>query len=390
MRIGLILAKLPGYSETFFQTKIRGLQEAGHQVIIFAPGLKKEFSLCKHVSLPIWEKSPKSILLLVISFCKLLISKPLRIIEFVKAELDLGRSFFITFRHLILSSYILSENLDWVHFGFATLAIGKESVARSMGAKMAISHRGYDINVYPLKFSGCYQLLWERTDSVHVLSDAILKKAISFGLNCNKRVMKIYPAINTNYFECKTKSNIQLNNNLTFLTISRLKWVKGLDYTLEALAILKKNGLMFKYTIIGDGDDLERLAYSVYQLDLISNVIFLGKQNPEVVKECLKNSDIYLQYSISEGFCNAVLEAQAMGCLCVVSNADGLPENVLHQETGWVVPKRNPKLLANQILEIIQSDTDKLNNIRKAAISRINNEFNLRQQQDAFLSFYLD
>ncbi|MBK7870836.1 MAG: glycosyltransferase family 4 protein [Saprospiraceae bacterium] len=54
-----------------------------------------------------------------------------------------------------------------------------------------------------------------------------------------------------------------------------------------------------------------------------------------------EKADIYLQYSIQEGFCNAVLEAQAMGLLCIVSDAEGLPENILHGQTGWVVPKGN-------------------------------------------------
>ena len=35
MRIGLVLPSLPGYSETFFQYKIKGLKENGHDVILF-------------------------------------------------------------------------------------------------------------------------------------------------------------------------------------------------------------------------------------------------------------------------------------------------------------------------------------------------------------------
>ena len=73
-----------------------------------------------------------------------------------------------------------------------------------------------------------------------------------------------------------------------------------------------------------------------------------------------KKGDFYIQYSIQEGFCNAVLEAQAMGLLCIVSDADGLSENVLHNETGWVVPKRNPTLLAQKMIETIDlNDTEK-------------------------------
>ena len=43
----------------------------------------------------------------------------------------------------------------------------------------------------------------------------------------------------------------------------------------------------------------------------------------------LNDSDLYIQYSFSEGFCNAVLEAQSKGVLSIVSNAGALSENII-------------------------------------------------------------
>ena len=48
----------------------------------------------------------------------------------------------------------------------------------------------------------------------------------------------------------------------------------------------------------------------------------------------MKNSDVYIQSSVQEGFGNAVLEAQASGLCCIVSDAEGLSENVLNEKTG--------------------------------------------------------
>ncbi|MCB9276516.1 MAG: hypothetical protein H6564_20955 [Lewinellaceae bacterium] len=53
-----------------------------------------------------------------------------------------------------------------------------------------------------------------------------------------------------------------------------------------------------------------------------------------------------------------------MGLLCVVSDAEGLPENVLHGETGWVVSKRCPPKLATQLIHILDSPSEMLENIR--------------------------
>ena len=114
----------------------------------------------------------------------------------------------------------------------------------------------------------------------------------------------------------------------------------------------------------------------------------LGKKTHDDVARLLNQCDVYVQYSISEGFCNAVLEAQAMGCLCVVSDAEGLAENVLHDITGWVVPKRSPNALTEMILKVIDLTHDEKQTIRTNARKRIINDFNLEKQQMEFSKFY--
>jgi colanic acid/amylovoran biosynthesis glycosyltransferase len=201
-------------------------------------------------------------------------------------------------------------------------------------------------------------------------------------------ILVIPPAIDTHFF-----MNEHPNPNtevLQLTTIARLHWKKGLSYTLEALALLKHKGILFHYTIIGDGDEMERLVFAVHQLGLKEEVSFLGKVSQDEVKAQLEITDIYLQYSIQEGFCNAVLEAQAMGLLCIVSNAEGLSENVLDGQTGWVVPKRQPEVLASKIVEVMQLPEAEKTHIRQKAIGRVRAEFHLEQQQAAFLKFYTE
>ncbi len=172
------------------------------------------------------------------------------------------------------------------------------------------------------------------------------------------------------------------------MTVSRLHWQKGLDYTLEALAMLHHEGLDFRYTIIGDGSEYERLSFTAHQLGIADRVHFAGRLPHDAVKKAMEEADIYLQYSVQEGFCNAVLEAQAMGLLCIVSDAEGLPENVLHGVTGWVVPKRRPELLARQIETVLQMPAAEHERIRRQAVERVRREFNLEKQRKEFLEFY--
>lgn len=387
-KIGLVLANPPAYSETFFNAKIKGLQDAGHEVILFVASNPKNFNLCKVVSAPKIYKNP--ILQVVSTFllCIPFVFHFKNIRKFIVLERKSNRSWLQIYKNIYANFHILSAKIDWLHFGFATLAIQSENVAAAINAKMGVSLRGFDMDVFPLKQSLPYSLLWQRTNKVHAISNHMLKRAQDLGLSINSKSKIIYPAIEIANFKC-TKTQ-KKEAKLHIVTIARLHWIKGLSETLEALAILKKQGLDFQYTIIGEGKEREQLQFAIYQLKLEDCVVLLGQKTPKEVINKLNESDLYLQYSYSEGFCNAVLEAQAMRLLCVVSDGGALPENVIDQETGWVVPKRKPELLAQKILNVMQLSETEKEKIKNQARLRVEKHFTLKQQQKAFVDFYTE
>jgi glycosyltransferase involved in cell wall biosynthesis len=169
-----------------------------------------------------------------------------------------------------------------------------------------------------------------------------------------------------------------------------LHWRRGLDYTLEALALLHQKGVAFHYTIIGTGSEEERLRFTAHQLGIAAFVTFAGKQSQEYIKMQLEQADLYVQYSIQEGFGNAVLEAQAMGVYCMVSDAEGLRENVMHGITGSVLPKRNSEALALGIQAFLgEASMEKINR-REQAIARAKRDYSIKEQEDLFVKFYND
>lgn len=388
MRIGIVLPSAPAYSETFFSSKIEGLQANGHTVLIFANSEQKQKS-----DTSIVKSAP------VLSGNKILVAfrstfKLIQVLLFYnKASLKLyqldrkdGVVFAQRIKNIIGNSHILSESLDWLHFGFGTMVFNRENVAKAMGAKMAVSFRGFDIGIYTLKHPDCYLKLWNKLDKIHVISDDIEALLFKNGFNGEAPVIKITPAIETSFFKPTKKEDT--SSKINIVTIARLHWKKGLVYTLEALALLKNEGISFHYTIIGEGIEYERLKFAAYQLGIKEQVTFSGKLKHQQVKEILQKSDLYLQYSIQEGFCNAVLEAQAMGLLCVVSDAEGLSENVLDKKTGWVVPKRNFNLLYKTIKFVIDLDSEEKQKVIKKSKIRIFQEFLVENQQKYFIEFY--
>ncbi len=382
MKIGLVLPSVPGYSETFFRNKIKGLMDSGFEVVLFVvDNRSNEKMACTIIPFPNYYIHNK-IAVFWHSLVQLISNSKTAIKLYHLGKKD-GLSTKKSARMVFLNSHFLNQKLDWLHFGFGTLALGRENVAEAIGAKLAVSFRGFDHYVYPQKNKNCYKLLFSKKAQYHVLSAGMKKDLMANGIH-PKSISKITPAIDTNLFS----STVQNSDNLNIVTVARLHWIKGITATLEALAILKKNGIPFQYRIIGSGPEKEKLQFAVYQLGLTNEVIFVGKRNPDEVKSELQKATLYLQYSHQEGFCNAVLEAQAMGKICIVSDAEGLTENVINNVTGFVVPKRNPLSLAATISTVVALSSEEKELISNAAVNRVKSEFNLEDQTAKFIEFY--
>src|SRR5690606_27797648 len=153
MKIGLVLPSVPGYSEIFFRNKIRGLQQNGIEVILFVNNPEESSDLCKVYNAPKLNGSIISIFFnSVKALFKAFVFHPKRSLTFYQLERNDNRPFVQTLKHLIANQFILSKHLDWLHFGFGTMAFGRENVAKAINAKMAVSFRGFDIAIYPIKY----------------------------------------------------------------------------------------------------------------------------------------------------------------------------------------------------------------------------------------------
>jgi len=388
MKIGLVLSSTPSYSETFFNSKIKGLQESGFEIVLFVQHASPSFKLCPvYISPKVFKNPILQFFSMLWVFLKLA-PKLKAIMRFINLERRENISWFQIVKKIYLNTHILSQQLDWLHFGFATTALGKENVAKSIGAKMAVSFRGFDINVYPLKHPNCYNSLWKQVDKVHSISNYLLEEAYSLGLNKETNFQIITPAVTIEKLELLKSA--RLKETIQIVTIARLHWIKGIDIAIDTMKVLKDKGINFTYHIIGTGSKeyIERFKYHVYELGLIDCIIFEGTLSHNKTLQFLNSCDLYLQTSINEGFCNAVLEAQALGKLCIATNVGGIPENIENNKTGWLVNSLEAPKLASKINEVFNLKTEENNRISINAQKRVNEHFNIEKQQQEFINFY--
>jgi len=390
MRIGIILSQTPGYSETFFTSKIQGLQSHGCTVQLFVQHVTKDFALC-----PV-KVAPKVHTIAILQLFKMgwvyatLLPHLGRVLKFIKLERAEGTTTVSLLKKIFLNAHLLKAQLDWVHFGFATQALGSELVAKAIGAKMGVSFRGFDINVFPIKFPGCYNRVWKHVDKVHSISNYLFDKAIGLGLPSHTSHAIITPAVALN--KLLTTATVVTNEVITLVTIARLHWIKGLDTAIAAVKLLREAGFTFKYHIIGDGStkEQERYLFHAYELGVQDCIVFHGALSHTETLQFLKRADIYVQPSVNEGFCNAVLEAQALGKLVIASNVGGLPENIVDKETGWLVPEGAPAALAEKIRDTLQLPLEEKQAVAQKAIARVQAHFTIEKQQKAFVQFYAE
>jgi len=250
-----------------------------------------------------------------------------------------------------------------------------------------VSFRGYDINYVGLDEDKFYNDVWQYADGFHFLGNDLKNRALKRGYAMQGTVAIIPSAVNTAFFSKIDPIDITEKAKLSILSTGRLTWKKGYEYAIHAMRILKERQIPFKYTIIGDGNHKQALQFIIAELGLKADITLAGHKNRQQIKEALQSADIFIQPSISEGFCNAVIEAQAMGVAVVATDADGLKENIADGSTGFIVPKWNANAIADKI-EWAYKNQPALKGMGVKGISRANQLFRLEDQVKAFIDFY--
>ncbi len=108
-----------------------------------------------------------------------------------------------------------------------------------------------------------------------------------------------------------------------------------------------------KLLIIGTGPEEKDLKQYVYKNDLSGYVAFTGhKKN---VFEELSKMDLFILPSKSEGLGIAITEAMAVGLPVIASNVGGFPEVVIDGVTGFLIPEKDPALLAGAVINLMSN-----------------------------------
>jgi colanic acid/amylovoran biosynthesis glycosyltransferase len=394
----MVVPVFPRVSETFIVSKFLGLLARGWDVHVVCdrqdddawslfPDLNAGRGLRRRVHTA-WPTEPRgrAAVLFPFALARCIAAAPRRTLRYLLEGSKLfGRR---VLERLYQDAPLLCLGADLVHFEFGALAARRMHLGDLLGCRVVVSFRGYDLNYVGLDDPSCYDAVWDRADALHLLGDDLWRRAQRRGCPRGKPHALIAPAIDAHFFRPDGDPRPDVPGRpLQILSVGRLEWKKGYEHALVAIRELIDRGVPCEYRIVGDGALLGGLAFARHQLDLEGAVTFLGEGDRELVRAEMGRADVFLQASVSEGFCNAVLEAQAMEIPVVCTDADGLRENVDDGVTGLVVPRRSTTAMADAIAALA-ADPERRRQMGEAGRRRVANRFRIEDQVAAFDALY--
>ena len=151
--------------------------------------------------------------------------------------------------------------------------------------------------------------------------------------------------------ECRRALNLPLDVPVISF-VGRLTTLKDVPTFLASAAPILREKPNAVFLITGDGEQRKNLENLTQELGL-NSVRFLGARDD--IPEILRASDCLVLTSVSEGFGRVIVEAFASGTAVVATPTTGALEMTRHEETGLIVPFRDPEAVAQAVLRTLRN-----------------------------------
>ncbi len=208
---------------------------------------------------------------------------------------------------------------------------------------------------------------------------------------------KLHVTYNVRTLETKRQALMNLQEPYKLLAIGRLVEKKGYDYLIEAMALLIKEGIKVKLTIVGSGPWMKKLQGYIHKYNLEDHVHLAGFITHDCILEYIIASDIFVMPSVivkktgdSDGLPNVVIEAMSHALPVVASQIAGIHDIVKDGETGYLVPQRDAKALAEAISKMLK-DKESVkhmgSNAKKLMDTMFDSEANLEYIRKLFCQY---
>ncbi len=396
-RLAIVLKGYPRLSETFIAQEIRALEMRGFELCIFS--LRHPYDPASH---PIHAEIEAPVYYLP---------------EYVHD--DPGRVLDAALRLCSKAGFwraLLSFGADLLHEPTRN-RMRRFAQALVMAREMPSSVEHYYVHFMHTPSSVCYyasiinRQSWSisaHAKDIWTISERELRKKLSASdwvVTCTAanasylsslstvadRVSLLYHGLDFSRFDrndavAAERDGSDADDAVRLISVGRAVDKKGYEVLLTALAELAPT-LCWRFVHIGGGELLEALQAQARELGLEDRIEWLGALPQAEVLAQYRNADLFvLPSKISadgdrDGLPNVLMEAQSQALACLSTNISGIPELIIHAESGWLVEQKDSRELA-AALERLISDPELRSRLGQAGYARVTQEFSMERGID--------
>ena len=294
-----------------------------------------------------------------------------------KSQLKLFKKLSSYFWKVKLLKSLKNNKINRILIEYGDHAHNLLPLLKKLEIPFVVHFHGYDASVNSV-VENCnnYKDVFKLASKVIVVSSAMKEKIENMGCAKNKIVLATYGPNNLFFNIVPTFSKKQ------FISIGRFVEKKAPNLLILAFSKVVAKYPNYVLKMAGDGVLLNDCKNLVTQLGIKNNIQFLGVVTPEEYRSELQNSLAFVQHSITadngdmEGTPLAVLEASAAGVPVVSTYHAGIPDVIIHEQTGLLCEEKDVQKMAENIIELIENKELAIC-LGKNGKARIKNEFNM-------------
>jgi glycosyltransferase involved in cell wall biosynthesis len=235
--------------------------------------------------------------------------------------------------------------------GFASALLGK-----ILNKPVIIRINGSDMNTCTRFYLQRMMIRWTLRNCKRIIAASadLKRKAVELEVPM-ERVDVIYNGVDPAVFFPEPKRD-DPSKRKTILYVGNLKREKGVGELVEAFGLLRNGDA--ELVIIGEGPFRPQLESRIQDLGVQAKVKMLGYLLHDQVSKWLRRADILCLPSHNEGLPNVILEAFSSCVPVVATEVGGIPELIVSEEFGMMVPPGDSRALAQSLQLAMAKDWD--------------------------------
>ena len=175
------------------------------------------------------------------------------------------------------------------------------------------------------------------------------------------------------------------NHKPLLITVARLAPIKNQRMLLEAFRAIADEIADARLWIIGDGPDRQELEKFAQELAITDKVWFAGFRADAT--DLLAHCHGFLLTSHHEGISISLLEAMRAGLPCFATAVGGIPETIIDNDTGYLIPANDPAILATKVISAWKQP-EHLTAMGQRAQTRQKAAFSIESMHEKYLVAY--